>query len=128
MSESLRTPLHDRHVELGAHMAEFAGWRMPIKYPAGIFGEHLATRKRAGLFDVSHMGRFRVSGAHALPFLQHVLTSNAAALDVGTSQYTLLANECGGAIDDAYLYRFDEDAYVLVVNAANRAEEGNRAV
>lgn len=120
MSEPLRTPLYDRHIQLEAHMAEFAGWSMPINYPTGIFSEHLATRKRAGLFDVSHMGRFRVSGKGALSFLQHVLTSNAAALEVGLSQYTLIPNERGGAIDDAYLYRFDEDAYILVVNAANR--------
>ncbi len=125
MTEPLRTPLHDRHVELEAHMAEFAGWRMPINYPPGIFAEHLTTRKHAGLFDVSHMGRFRISGADALPFLQHVLTGNAAALDLGLSQYTLIPNERGGAIDDAYLYRFEEDAYVLVVNAANRTTDWN---
>ncbi len=98
---------------------------MPINYESGIFEEHLATRKRAGIFDVSHMGRFRIGGPAPLPFLQHVLTNNAAALDVGTSQYTLIPNEQGGAIDDAYLYRYDSDSYDLVVNAANRATDWN---
>jgi len=125
MSETLKTPLHDKHVQLEAHMAEFAGWHMPINYQSGIFEEHLATRKRAGMFDVSHMGRFRISGVDALRFLQHVLTNNAAALDVGLAQYTLIPNEKGGAIDDAYLYRFDPDAYLLVVNAANREKDWN---
>ncbi len=123
MAETLKTPLHDKHVRVGAHMAAFAGWDMPINYKSGIFEEHLATRKRAGLFDVSHMGRFGISGAGALPFLQHVLTNNAAALDIGLSQYTLIPNENGGAVDDAYLYRFDPAAYILVVNAANRVKD-----
>ncbi len=125
MSEPLRTPLHDQHVKLEAHMAEFAGWNMPINYPLGIFGEHLVTRKRAGIFDVSHMGRFRITGSDALPFLSHVLTSNPNALDVALSQYTLIPKPTGGALDDAYLYRFEEDAYDLVVNAANRDVDWN---
>jgi len=104
-------------------MVAFAGWEMPIQYPLGILGEHLATRKQAGLFDVSHMGRFLIRGADALPFLQHVLTNNAAALEVGEAQYTLIANEAGGAYDDAYLYRFVSDEYLLVVNAANRVKD-----
>ncbi len=104
-------------------MVDFAGWSMPLHYPSGIMHEHLATRKRAGMFDVSHMGRFMISGRGALPFLQHVLTNNAAALDRRQSQYTLLPNEKGGALDDAYLYRFEEDRYTLVVNAANRQKD-----
>ncbi len=123
MSALLRTPLHERHVALGAKMVEFGGWEMPVQYRAGIIGEHLATRNRAGLFDVSHMGRFVVGGADALPFLQHVLTNNAAALDVGQAQYTMVPTATGGAVDDAYLYRFVEDEYLLVVNAANRAKD-----
>jgi len=125
MSEPAKTVLHDRHVELGAKMVEFAGWQMPIRYPAGIVAEHLATRKYAGLFDVSHMGRFTFSGEDALAFLQHVLTNNAAALEVGQSQYTIIANNKGGAIDDAYLYRFLDDEYLLVVNAANKEKDWN---
>ena len=120
-----KTILHDRHLALKAQMVDFGGWDMPIQYPAGILQEHLATRKRAGLFDVSHMGRFRVAGRGALPFLQRVLTNNAAALTVGKSHYSILANANGGAIDDAYLYRFTDGEFLLVVNAANRQKDWN---
>lgn len=123
MADQLRTVLYPRHVELGAQIVEFGGWEMPVQYPTGILKEHLATRRAAGLFDVSHMGRFFISGADAVPFLQHALTNNAAALEPGESQYTILADENGGAIDDAYLYRFFENRYLLVVNAANRQKD-----
>jgi len=123
MTTLQRTVLYDRHVALGAKMVEFGGWEMPVQYENGIVQEHLSTRKEAGLFDVSHMGRFIIRGKGALPFLQHLLTNNAAALDVGRSQYTMIPNEQGGAIDDAYLYRFVEDRYLLVVNAANRSKD-----
>ncbi len=120
MGDLKRTVLYERHVAHGARMVEFGGWEMPVWY-SGIVQEHLATRRGAGLFDVSHMGRFLVRGAGALAFLQHVLTNNAAALDTTTNgaQYTLLANESGGAIDDAFLYHFCEGEYLLVVNASN---------
>ncbi|MBA7686134.1 Aminomethyltransferase [subsurface metagenome] len=127
MIEIQRTVFYDRHVALGAKLVEFAGWEMPVFYPTGIIKEHLATRKEAGIFDVSHMGRFIFRGAGALGFLQHVLSNNAEALDnraIG-AQYTLIPNETGGAIDDAYLYRFVEDEYLLVVNAANREKNWN---
>lgn len=123
MSELRKTALHGRHVALGAKMVEFAGWEMPLQYLDGIVAEHLKTRRFAGLFDVSHMGRFVFRRADALALLQHVLTNNAAALDVGQAQYTMIPNERGGAIDDAYLYRFFEDEYLLVVNAANRQKD-----
>jgi len=127
MSKLQRTIFYDRHVALGAKMVEFAGWEMPIFYPTGIVDEHLATRKRAGLFDVSHMGRFIVRGAGALRFLQHVLSNNAEALDIIATgaQYTLIPTETGGAVDDAYLYRFVEEEYLLVVNAANHEKDWN---
>ncbi len=123
MANLLRTVLYQRHVELGAQIVEFGGWEMPVQYPAGILAEHLATRSQAGLFDVSHMGRFIIKGRDALAFLQHALTNNAAALEPGQSQYTLLADPMGGAVDDAYLYRFFEDSFLLVVNAANREKD-----
>jgi len=123
MEQVRKTVFYDRHLECGAKMVEFAGWEMPIQYGKGILNEHLATRKNAGLFDVSHMGRFLFGGEEALPFLQYVLSNNAAALEVGQSQYTFIANDDGGAIDDAYLYRFAEDEYMLVVNAANREKD-----
>ena len=118
-----RTALFARHAAAGAKLVEFAGWEMPIQYPTGIIGEHLATRRRAGLFDVSHMGRFIMRGPDALPFLQHVLTNNAAGLEVREAQYTVVPTPTGGAIDDAYLYRFHEDEYLLVVNASNRQKD-----
>jgi aminomethyltransferase len=125
MSKLHRTVFYEQHVALGAKIVEFAGWEMPIFYPTGIVKEHLATRKRAGLFDVSHMGRFTVRGAGALKFLQHVLTNNAEALDIRETgaQYTMIPNEDGGAVDDAYLYRFVEEEYLLVVNGANREKD-----
>lgn len=123
MSELLRTVFFDKHVELGAKIVEFGGWEMPIQYPIGIVQEHLATRKGAGLFDVSHMGRFIIKGGGALDFLQHVLTNNAAAILPGEAQYTIIPNDQGGAVDDSYLYRFFEDEFLLVVNAANRRKD-----
>jgi aminomethyltransferase len=127
MSDLLKTVFHDRHVDLGAKMVEFFGWEMPMFYPTGIVKEHLATRKHAGLFDVSHMGRFIFRGAGALKFLQHVLTNNVEALDIRETgaQYTFLSNDTGGAVDDAYLYRFVEEEYLLVVNGANREKDWN---
>jgi len=122
VGDLLRTPLNDRHRALGAQLVEFGGWEMPLQYPTGIVQEHLACRKGAALFDVSHMGRVAVRGADALPFLQHVLTNNAAGLDVEEAQYTLIPTDSGGAVDDAYLCRFVEDEYLLVVNAANRGK------
>jgi aminomethyltransferase len=125
MEQLLKTVFYEKHVNLGAQMVEFGGWIMPLQYESGIVQEHLNTRKKAGLFDVSHMGRFVISGSGALDFLQHVLTNNAAALEVEEGQYTMIPDEDGGAVDDAYLYRFVEDEYVLVVNAANRQKDWN---
>ncbi|MCK5319476.1 MAG: hypothetical protein KAJ55_16315, partial [Anaerolineales bacterium] len=73
MNSTKRTPIYNEHLKLGAKMVEFGGWEMPLHYPQGILAEHLATRKCGGLFDISHMGRFRISGRNALPFLQYVL-------------------------------------------------------
>ncbi len=118
-----RTIFYDRHIAHGAKLVPFGGWEMPVQYPDGIIKEHLTTRKGAGLFDVSHMGRFVVSGRDAQAFLQHALTNSAAAVAVEESQYTMLPNHRGGALDDAYLYRFVEDEYLLVVNAANQERD-----
>ena len=114
-----RTPLYGWHKTNRAKLVEFAGWEMPLRYAAGIIEEHLATRKFGGLFDVSHMGRLRISGAGRVAFLQHTLSSNVEALAPWQAQYTLIPDEHGGVQDDAYLYRFNEAAYLLVVNAAN---------
>lgn len=123
MKQIKKTALYDRHLKYGAKMVEFVGWQMPIQYANGIVQEHIATRKFAGLFDVSHMGRFVFRGKDTLPFLQHVLSNNAAALDTGQSQYTFIPDSNGVAIDDVYLYRFTEDEYLMVVNAANRQKD-----
>jgi aminomethyltransferase len=119
----LRTPFHEQHVVAGARMVDFGGWDMPVQYPTGIIAEHLATRSGAGLFDVSHMGRFVLRGPGAATFLQHVLTNNAEALDLLQAQYTMVPTETGGAVDDAYLYRFVDGEYLLVVNASNRHKD-----
>ena len=119
MSELKRTQLYDVHVAAGATMVDFGGWEMPIQYPSGIIAEHLYTRQVCSLFDVSHMGRLLIEGPQRKEFLQHVLTSNVGALDLNMAQYCIIPNENGGAVDDAYLYLFQEDNYLLVVNAAN---------
>ena len=124
-----RTPLNSWHRESGGQMVEFGGWEMPVAYATGIIEEHLHTRRYGGLFDISHMGRFMIQGEGSIPFLEHVLTNNALALEHGMAQYTLIPNENGGAIDDAYLYRLDEvylpseSRYLLVVNAANKDKD-----
>ncbi len=119
------TPLTEIHRALGARMAEFAGYEMPISY-AGIREEHLAVRHAVGVFDVSHMGEFIVKGPEALKLVQRVTSNNAAKLAPGRVQYSCLPNEEGGIVDDLLVYRlFDdqcaegEEAFMLVVNASN---------
>jgi aminomethyltransferase len=112
------TPLHARHVSLGARMVPFAGWSMPVQY-RGVIEEHRAVRNSAGVFDVSHMGRLAVTGEDAPAHLQRLLSNDLSALSPGDAQYTLLTNETGGIVDDLIAYRRD-DGYLLVVNAANR--------
>ena len=119
MNELKRTQLFDLHVASGATMVDFGGWEMPIQYPEGIVSEHLYTRHFCSLFDVSHMGRLIVEGPERVKFLQHVLTSNVDALDPLMAQYCIIPYEDGSAVDDAYLYRFEEDHFLLVVNASN---------
>ncbi len=120
---SLRTPLFDWHRDHGGKMVPFAGWEMPLQYADGIVAEHLAVRKYGGLFDVSHMGRLRVTGPQRLAFLQHVLSNNCEALLPWRAQYTIILNSFGGALDDSFLYRFGEADYLLVVNASNKDKD-----
>src|SRR5689334_7787121 len=91
-----RTPLHDRHVAAGARIVGFAGWEMPVSYPAGIRAEHEAVRTRAGVFDVSHMGEIETGGPDAETFLQRVLSNDVSRLADGGAQYSVLCNEDGG--------------------------------
>jgi aminomethyltransferase len=115
----LKTPLHDRHVALGARLVPFAGWEMPVQYE-GVIPEHRAVRADCGVFDVSHMGEFEIEGPRATELLQATLSNNLDKIGPGQAQYTLLTNERGGIIDDLIVYRLDEFRYLLIVNAANR--------
>lgn len=117
-----RTPLFAAHQRLGARLIEFGGWEMPVQY-TGIVAEHQAVRQAAGLFDISHMGKFRVRGPGAGAFLQYVLTSDVRRLAVGQGQYAMLCNERGGVVDDLYVYRVGAGEYVLIVNAARTAAD-----
>jgi aminomethyltransferase len=112
------TPLHDRHLAAGAKMAPFGGWDMPIQY-TGILDEHRAVREAAGVFDVSHMGEFRVRGPGALALVQRLVTNDVTKLSDGQAQYAVLCDEDGGAVDDLLVYRLADDDVLLVVNAAN---------
>src|SRR5947199_8638418 len=115
----LHTPLHDRHVALGARMVPFAGWEMPVQYE-GVIPEHRAVRTDAGMFDVSHMGELEVEGPRAQELLQRTLANDIAKLGPGEAQYTLLTNETGGIIDDLIRYRTGQCPFLLNVNASNR--------
>ena len=119
MCELKRTQLYEAHLACGGQMVDFGGWEMPIQYPSGIVTEHLATRSGCGIFDVSHMGRLLIEGPDRLAFMQHVLSSNVAAVKPGRAQYCMIPNANGGAVDDAYVYMYEEDRYMLVVNASN---------
>src|SRR5258708_5857088 len=113
------TPFTDKHIGLGAKMAEFAGYNMPISY-SGINDEHQAVRTNAGIFDVSHMGEFIVKGEKALDLIQRVTTNDASKLTAGKAQYSALTNDKGGIVDDLIVYCLEENkAYMLVVNASN---------
>src|SRR6188474_2297816 len=102
-----RTPLFSAHQRLGGKLIEFGGWEMPVQY-SSIIDEHLAVRKNAGLFDISHMGEISVGGQGARVFLNHVLTNDLRKLAVGQGQYSQMCNERGGVIDDLYVYRIEE--------------------
>ena len=112
------TPFTDVHIALGAKMSEFAGYNMPIEY-SGIIDEHMAVVNAVGVFDVSHMGEFWVKGPKAKEYLQKITSNNVAALTPGKVQYTCFPNDRGGIVDDFLLYQYEEEKYLLVVNAAN---------
>ena len=105
-----RTPLHDRHVALGARMVPFAGWEMPVQYE-GVIPEHKAVRSDAGVFDVSHMGEIEVEGPTARDLLQALLSNDVDRLEPGDAQYTLVTNDGGGIVDDLILYRLGAHRY-----------------
>lgn len=113
-----RTPLYEEHVAAGGKMVPFAGFEMPVQYPGGITAEHRAVREAVGLFDVSHMGEFVVSGPQSLDLVQRISINDASKMDVGQAQYSAMCTDSGGVVDDLLVYRFD-DRYMMVVNASN---------
>ncbi|MEN9817037.1 MAG: aminomethyltransferase, partial [Gemmatimonadota bacterium] len=117
-----QTPLHDRHVALGARLVPFAGYQMPVQYPAGITAEHKAVREACGLFDVSHMGEVLVHGPDAIRFVNHVTSNDVAALAVGQVQYSTLLRDDATVVDDLLVSRH-ADHLLLVVNASNRDKD-----
>ncbi len=112
-----RTALYSAHQKIGGKLIEFGGWEMPVQYTS-ITDEHLAVRKAAGIFDISHMGEVTVSGAGAEAFLNSVLTNDVCKLAAGEGQYTLMCNERGGVIDDLYAYKLSDGVYFLIINAS----------
>src|SRR5882757_1208736 len=119
------TPFTQKHIALGAKMAEFAGYNMPISY-TGINDEHAAVRRNAGIFDVSHMGEFILKGEHALDLIQRVTSNDSSKLKAGQAQYSCLPNETGGIVDDLLVYCIEENkVYLLVVNASNIEKDWN---
>lgn len=117
-----RTPLHDDHVAAGARMVDFAGWSMPLQYESPK-AEHMAVRERAGMFDVSHMGRLEVKGPQAQQALQLLVSNDVSKLLVGDSLYAVMCKENGGVIDDLLVYRLAGDRYLMIVNAANHDDD-----
>ena len=122
MSEK-KTALYEAHVAAGGKMVPFAGYLLPVQYSGGVIAEHMAVRERAGLFDVSHMGEAILEGEDALANLQRLLTNDFANQQIGQARYTLMCNPEGGVIDDLIVYRWGEQRYILVLNAANREKD-----
>ena len=114
----LHTPLFDEHVKLGARMVPFAGWEMPVQY-TGVIDEHNAVRQAAGMFDVSHMGRYEVHGPDSARFLRYICTWDMPRLPPGEGHYAAACNETGGILDDVYVFALDTERYLIVVNASN---------
>jgi aminomethyltransferase len=117
-----KTPLYDDHVAAGARMVDFAGWSMPVQYKS-VKDEHMAVRNDAGMFDVSHMGRIELTGPGAQDALQHIVSNDVSKMLVGDSQYSLMCRPDGGVIDDLLVYRLADEHYLVIVNAANHADD-----
>ena len=117
MPELKKTPLYNEHLKLGAKIVEFGGWLMPVQY-TNVIEEHTATRTKAGLFDICHMGEFRITGRDSIKFLQKVVTNDVSKLEDGKAFYNAMCNEKGGVIDDLFIYRMNEEEFMMVVNAS----------
>jgi len=122
--ETKQVPLNDLHEKLGAKMVPFAGYNMPVRYSSDI-EEHMTVRNGVGVFDVSHMGEFKVEGPQALDLIQRITSNDASKLVDGQAQYTCLPNEQGGIVDDLIVYRIKENDYFIVVNASNIEKDWN---
>jgi aminomethyltransferase len=118
-----RTVLYETHRALGAKMVPFSGWEMPLSYAGGVPEEHRVVRTTVGLFDITHMGRFELSGPGAEAYLDQITPGPVCRLPKGGAQYTLLLNEAGGILDDIYIYKRGSDRYFIIVNAANRKKD-----
>ena len=118
-----KTPLNEVHRALGGKMVDFGGWDMPVQYTAGVIAEHLTTREKVALFDVSHMGEIWVEGEDAIPFVNRITTNDVTKLVDGQAHYSALPNERGGVVDDLLVYRFDQDKLLLVVNAGTTEKD-----
>ena len=118
-----KTPLYDVHVAEGGKIVPFAGYLLPVQYPTGVVAEHMAVRTQCGLFDVSHMGEITFSGPTALATLNHLLTNDFTNMTDGRVRYSVMCYPDGGCVDDVVVYRFGQDSYYVVVNAANREKD-----
>ena len=122
MDELKKTPLYEAHVALGGKMVDFGGWALPVQY-SSIIEEHKAVRTACGLFDVSHMGEVFVIGNSAFDYIQNLVTNDITTMTPGRCRYAVMCYEDGGAVDDVLIYKFADDRYMLVVNAANTAKD-----
>lgn len=117
------SPLNDEHVARGARMIDFGGWSLPVQYATSIIEEHLNTRENAGLFDISHMGEFMISGPDALIFLQHACVNDVVLMKPGMAQYSTLCRDEGGVVDDVFYYQYAPDTFKMIVNASNKDKD-----
>lgn len=119
MSDPRYTPLRERHEALGASFTDFGGWQMPVRYTSDL-AEHHAVRQAAGIFDISHMAEFLVTGSHAAEFLDYALAGRISSMPIGKAKYSLVLADDGGIVDDVIAYRLAEDRYLVIANAGNR--------
>lgn len=118
----LKTPLYDCHVQAGGKIVPFGGYLLPVQY-SGVIAEHMAVRTKAGLFDVSHMGEFFLTGRDALMNLNYLMTNDFSSMEAGQARYSPMCNQQGGVVDDLIVYKMTEESYLVVVNAANQQKD-----
>lgn len=119
----MRTPFYEIHKSLNAKLVDFHGWLMPLQYSTGIINEHMSVRKRAGLFDVSHMGRFELRGPNSLELLQNLMTNDVSRLQVNQALYSPMCYDSGGIVDDLIIYMINRERFLLVVNSSNKQKD-----